>query len=332
MTTRYLINTLLLLFASHLLAVAATAQTAEDFFTRGLKQGDCELSVAEYSNAIRLDPNFEEAYYHRGLCYAVLDKHDLAFSDFDKAVQIKPDYEEVYFARGRDYSTFACYAGVNRFGKDDVERAIADFSKIIQLNDLYVAPASYERGVCHSRKGDYDKSIADYTRAIQVEPDSSTYYFARGQDYYYGKKNLDLARADFQKALELKPGDPNATKMLDLINKKGMLVALYPVPLNEETNARIWLEVKRLNELVQHNASNDALRIISYPGAKSRPGEAAAELAELKTYLIRQGISIDRIKFLVGGKKPSPIIEVWQAPVSTIQPVKAPPRRNARRH
>ena len=119
----------------------------------------------------------------------------------------------------------------------DQDRAIATFSKVIELNpDL--ADAYNNRGVAYNIKGDYDRAIQDFNKAIQLRPDDANTYNNRGnaysdetehdraiQDYnmaielnpqlveaynnrgtvYYDKHNYDRAIQDFNKALELKP-------------------------------------------------------------------------------------------------------------------------------
>jgi tetratricopeptide (TPR) repeat protein len=47
-----------------------------------------QLAIADYSQAIKIDPNNSFAYYYRGLVYAVQGKHELAKTDLKKAKQL----------------------------------------------------------------------------------------------------------------------------------------------------------------------------------------------------------------------------------------------------
>jgi tetratricopeptide (TPR) repeat protein len=53
--------------------------------------------------------------------------------------------------------------------KDDIDRAIADYTRAIELNPNY-GPAFEARGRAYARKGDYIRAIADVTRASELAP------------------------------------------------------------------------------------------------------------------------------------------------------------------
>ena len=49
------------------------------------------IEIAEFTEAIRLDPTYAEAYYRRGLAYDDMEKVDKAEADFDEAIRLSPD-------------------------------------------------------------------------------------------------------------------------------------------------------------------------------------------------------------------------------------------------
>ena len=53
--------------------------------------------------------------------------------------------------------------------KGDYDRAIADFSKALELNPKD-AHLYHNRGAAYEDKGDHDRAIADYRRALQFDP------------------------------------------------------------------------------------------------------------------------------------------------------------------
>ena len=75
------------------------------------------------NNAIRLQSNDAEAYYHRGIAYDNLGRHQLAIKDYSQAVRLKPDYAEAFHNRGTLYNTTGQY-----------QLAIADFNESIRIN------------------------------------------------------------------------------------------------------------------------------------------------------------------------------------------------------
>ena len=60
----------------------------------------------------------------------------------------------------------------------------------------------YDSGCVHYRNGDYDKAIADYTKAIELNPDYAEAYYNRGLAYSR-KDEDDKSDADFKKFTEI---------------------------------------------------------------------------------------------------------------------------------
>lgn len=76
-------------------------------YTRGIDglellktQHQDESILADFDEAIRLKPDFAEAYVDRGNTKRLLGKKREALSDYNKAIQIKPDYALAYANRG----------------------------------------------------------------------------------------------------------------------------------------------------------------------------------------------------------------------------------------
>ena len=89
--------------------------------------------------------------------------------------------------------------------KGDYDRAIADFSKAIEL-DPKDAETYFNRGYAYGHKGDYDRAIADFSKALELDPKAVVAYNSRGAAYEH-KGDHDRAIADFSKVLELDPKD-----------------------------------------------------------------------------------------------------------------------------
>jgi len=98
--------------------------------------------------------------------------------------------------------------GVAYAKKGDLDRAIADFTKAIELRPG-LAKVYINRGKAHDVKGDHDRAIADYTKAIELKPDHAEVYNDRGAAYA-DKGQFDRAIADFTKAIKLKTGNAKA--------------------------------------------------------------------------------------------------------------------------
>lgn len=76
---------------------------ADYYFQVGLRNNlnNYPTAVADYSQAIELDPSHFDAYLKRGtLRYKVLKQYEEALTDFDKAIELKPDCALAYLHRG----------------------------------------------------------------------------------------------------------------------------------------------------------------------------------------------------------------------------------------
>ena len=76
------------------------------FFNRGRAwsdKGDFARAIADFDQAIRLDPAYADAFNNRGVAYAGKGDPAHAVADFDRAVQIDPHYAIAIFNRGLAY-------------------------------------------------------------------------------------------------------------------------------------------------------------------------------------------------------------------------------------
>ena len=208
--------------------------SAETYYTWGNTKfdlGDYKGAITDYTQAIRLNPDYAKAYFNRGLAKYKLDQHSAAIADYDSAIRLKPDYADAYNNRGvakgdlgQHFSAIADYDSAIRLKPDLAEAyynrgnskyklgqhfaAIADYDSAIRLKpDL--ATAYYNRGTAKGTLGQHFAAIADYDSAIRLKPDYADAYFNRGNV----KRKLGqhfAAIADYDSAIRLKPDDATA--------------------------------------------------------------------------------------------------------------------------
>ena len=174
-------------------AIRLKPDYADAYNNRGAAKyllGRHDDALADYDEAIRLKPDYAEAYYNRGATKYLLGRHDDALADYDEAIRLKPDYADAYNNRG---------AAKYLLGRHD--DAFADYDEAIRLKPDY-AEAYYNRGAAKYLLGRHDDALADYDEAIRLKPDYADAFTHRGiAKTVLGLK--DEARKDFETALEL---------------------------------------------------------------------------------------------------------------------------------
>ena len=93
--------------------------------------------------------------------------------------------------------------GIDRFEKNDLDGAIADFTKAIELNGKQLEFCFYFRGIALYRRGRLDEAIADLSKAIALKQ-HPRFYDDRG-NLLAQKGDFDGAIADLNRAVGLEP-------------------------------------------------------------------------------------------------------------------------------
>lgn len=84
--------------------------------------GNTEAALEDYTQALRLQPTFAEAYFNRSFVLYKLERYDDSLRDLDRVIALAPELAAAYFNR----SFVLLQKGL-------VARAIADVDKAVQL-------------------------------------------------------------------------------------------------------------------------------------------------------------------------------------------------------
>jgi tetratricopeptide (TPR) repeat protein len=75
--------------------------------------GDPARAVSDFTRAVELAPDLEN-YFQRASTYQQIDQHKLAVADFDNALYIDPQQPHIYFARALSKAALGDAAGAKR--------------------------------------------------------------------------------------------------------------------------------------------------------------------------------------------------------------------------
>lgn len=173
------------------------------YYNRGVTYGEIELfnkAIADYTNAIEINPDFAEAYYNRGVVYGKEGFTDKAIEDYTKAIKISPDYNELYYNRGNMYVK-----------QGFLLKAIQDFSIAIEINPIDAA-AYYNRGLAYLEKDYSELAFEDFTKTIEINPNHANAFYIRGVILYNSEKKVGACR-DWVQALKL--GNSEVQELID---------------------------------------------------------------------------------------------------------------------
>ena len=133
------------------------SRRASFYLNRGLvyyNQKKWELALANYNEAIAINPDLALAYNNRGMIYYDQKKFLLALTDFKKAVTIDPYLASAYHNFG-----VICYV------QQRWEAALVNFDAAIAI-DPDLALAYPLRGFIYHQQGNYTAAMSDYNQAI----------------------------------------------------------------------------------------------------------------------------------------------------------------------
>lgn len=198
--------------------------TSEELHQQYLDEGDAYLeqelwdeAIAEYSEAIELNPGFADAYAQRALAvlleqeyYLTMDcLNEAAIRDAEKALALDP-------AIGLDRRLARAYAfqGGCYYEDRKYDEAAASYAKAMELDPdiscrepstVYIDQIEQD---LHDQQ--YDRAIMYIGKALAFEPEDTEYYYHKLAEAYHGRgmENLycpepDDAIADLSKAIEL---------------------------------------------------------------------------------------------------------------------------------
>jgi tetratricopeptide (TPR) repeat protein len=231
----------LLLFACANLFGATVTKSFRELTAKGdadLKAGDLDDAIAEYNRIIALNLTPQQAslaVMARGNCYYAKHDFDRAIADFDQALRLDPKNAGAYGnranalqARGdaddaiKDYNESLrlnprnAYAYLNRgsflMEQGDFAGALADYAKTLAINPREEAP-HIGRAKIYLMRCKREEALKEANAAIAIAPGQASVYSCRASVYMELRRYKE-AEADIKEAMRLKYYDPTAALSL----------------------------------------------------------------------------------------------------------------------
>ena len=222
-------KTIRLLLFFLLFTVCCFCQTKEDFFEAGkndLEKGWLITAVDYFSDAIKLDSNFANAYYYRGLTYikgAMSDCYMPAVNDFYKCIALQPDsnfweaysyiasqklfpdtsalkyYDKAIKLNPTNYLLYQKRGFLKQWNRM-LSSAYQDYLKSVEINKADVKSYDLMTNI-DLQNGHYISALKQVDIGIEQDPESAKLYFTKTEVLCRLNKKKEAKKA-YRKALK----------------------------------------------------------------------------------------------------------------------------------
>ncbi len=165
-------------------AIRLDPKSAESYVGHGLvlhEKGDYDNAIMNYNEAIRLDPTNDLAYVGRGQCRYAKGEYEAAISNTDEALRINPTNSRAWYIRAWIYA--ACPDTRVR----DAVRAVEAATRACELSHWSEADPLAVLAAAKAESGDFESAMKWQTKANEMtsDPEKKT----------EGERRLELYRA-----------------------------------------------------------------------------------------------------------------------------------------
>jgi len=199
------------------------------------REGRYADAINHCSQALKINPNFEEAHYNLGIMLEHEGKTEEAIQHYLQAIEIWPDYGQAHNhlgaalrKQGRIKEAIYHYLQAIRINPDNekahynlaralnkagrTEEAIQHYLQAIKINPD-MEKAHYNLALTLQKNGRIDEAVNRYVKALEIKPEFPEALYNLGIALL-GKGDIDGAIARFQAAIRIKPDYKKAKRML----------------------------------------------------------------------------------------------------------------------
>ncbi|MHB9117883.1 MAG: tetratricopeptide repeat protein [Burkholderiales bacterium] len=213
--------------------------------------GGYDQAVADYTDALQINPNDANVYSNRAAIYLLIGKFDKAQADISEALRLEPSDAKALYNQGALYM---------QEGRND--EALKQFTDMISRGVGVNKNVYGMRAVIYLKQGKTKEALADLNQAIALDPNYYDAYMNRGTaNGMLG--HVKEALTDFDQAITLNPNsaDAHVNRGIILINqghaKEALLDAdnaITVAPENTKAHllrAQIFLSLGRVQDALR---------------------------------------------------------------------------------
>jgi len=127
------------------------------------RQGKYAEAIAQFDQAVEIDPSLAYVWHDRGVCYRELGRDAEALKNFDQAAKLAPDNEEFLFSRAEMQKK----VGILQQRRDLLESAAQVLNRVVEINPNH-AEAWNSLGICAKELGKEKLSRQYYEKAQEL--------------------------------------------------------------------------------------------------------------------------------------------------------------------
>src|ERR1700744_170956 len=161
-------------------------------------QGNYQMAVRYFNDALTLQTNYDTAWCGRGIAFKKINQLTNALQDFTRCIAVTTDRRIegiAFWMRGDTY-----------FKLGETNRALDDYSQSVQINP-YNFESFLDRAIIYNQLGKYSLAETDCDISIGLKNNVDSTYTTRAAAKM-GQNDFDGAMFDYNKAIKINP--PNA--------------------------------------------------------------------------------------------------------------------------
>jgi tetratricopeptide (TPR) repeat protein len=233
-----------------------TARTYAIRATIWYEKHDYDKAIADWSEAIRLEPNQPSAYVERGSVWFDKKEYDKAISDYTEVIRLNPKSGVAYGNRGSAW-----------WAKEEYDRAIPDYVEALRFDPGHAFDYIH-RGCVWKDRAQYDEARFSYDTATPMNPRTGIFLIIRNPRPW-NKEDFDPQILQDTNAIRINPKNvtayiSRAKSFIDLLKYDEAIADYEAVIRLDPKNAEPWNELAWVAATCIKSRGRDGQKAVKY--------------------------------------------------------------------